>query len=173
MSFLKTAATCFGICTIFFLLFHPFDINAVELAKDQQEMVEELGHPDSFTLIIVEEDENPGIWHRMESWDYYKLETSFSFVDGTLSGSYDIKDFPSFTLLPNIYTPEQFENGMRLQEVEKKIIADRPFGKVDLQKEILPEAKILGTEQLIMGFIGDMLVYVETLPLLLEGQEER
>lgn len=168
MGFLKTAATCFGICTIFFLLFHPFDINAAELAKDQQEMVEELGHPDSFTLIMVEEDEKPGIWHRMESWDYYELEASFSFVDGTLSGSHDIKDFPSFTLLPNIYTPEQFENGMRLQEVKEKIIADRPFGETDLQKEILPEARIVGAEQLILGFMGDILVYVETLPLLLE-----
>ncbi|MBW1982391.1 MAG: hypothetical protein JRJ12_14340 [Deltaproteobacteria bacterium] len=131
----------------------------------------ELGMPGSFVIVMLEDDSIPGKWHRMETWSYYSLSVQFYFLDGILVDSDEMPEASATILLANMYSPDQFEAGMNMEEVKSKIIGETPFGEVSLEKEIIPDARIIGSDQLLLGFIEENLVYVETLPVVLSDNK--
>lgn len=138
--------------------------DVVQLSAIQKEIVKKFGPPESFKLFISKED-NKTV--RSETWDYYRLETRYAFIDGNLEAEAVIEDVPNWTLLPVDYRPEQFADEMSLEEVQKRIIGDKPFESLDLPDDLLPGAQlnVIGSDQIIMGFERGKLIYVETVPL--------
>ena len=159
---------------IFFVLFGPAKTSAADLSKDQEGLVEKLGHPKSFTIAIDKDEINhPGKVIRYESWDYYQSKSSFAFIDGNFEGTYDIEDVPDGTILPIQYRPEQFDNEMSLEDVKKRIIGETSYGKLDVPIDLLQDAQLIDSEQIILVFQEGKLVYAETIPLIpQQGEEE-
>jgi len=151
--------------------------DAVQLSADQKQVVEEFGPPESFRLIVSKETLNgKKKVVRIEVWNYYRLKSRVTFIDGKYEKDEEIEDVPDWTLLPIIYRPEQFANEMSLEEVKKKIIGDRHYEKLDVPADILPGTRltVIGFEQIMMGFDHGKLVYVETVPLFPKmGNKER
>lgn len=154
-------------CFVFaVLLLIPVCINAQELSSEQRDMVQDLGYPGSFTILLIADDNDPVLYHRLENWSYYEHNVSFIFYDGDLASHEKIEDLPGFSFMPKFYRSEQFKNGMSLDEVKNKIIGKKSYSKVNLPKEIMPSVQMVGSEQIMFGFLDDKLVYVETIPLI-------
>ena len=140
--------------------------NAIHLSLDQEKIVKKFGTPESFKLMIKIEYVNfVREVTRIEIWNYYSLKTSLAFIDGNFEAEEEIEDVPDWTLFPIIYRPEQFANEMSLEEVKKKIIGDKPFETMGVPKDLLPDAQLIGFEQIVLGFEQEKLTYVETIPL--------
>ena len=135
-----------------------------DLSADQKAMVRKLGPPESFKLIFSKEGDKTV---RIESWNYYRFKTRIAFIDGAIETESEIDDVPNWTLLPVDYLPEQFTNGMSLEEVKQRILGDRPFESIDLQADQLPgtQLQVIGSDQIVMGFEQGKLIYAETVPL--------
>ena len=141
--------------------------NAV-ISAEQQRILDEFGRPESFRLVFATEGgDQERTASRIEEWNYYRLQTRLSFVDGALQGGGEIEDVPDWTLLPMAYRPEQFTGLMGLEEIQRSVTGERPFERLEVPDDLLPGARLemIGFEQLVLGFEQGRLIYVETVPL--------
>ena len=153
-------------CLITYGCRSPVETKVIALSSDQKVLIEKFGYPDSFLFMVAEDKENqPGKMSRFENWNYYDLQTSFSFTDGGITGSIEIDDVLDGTILPVDYRPDQFYNLTHWEEVKEKIIEERPYGKTIIPTNQLPDTTLVDSEQILMGFEKDKLFYVETIPL--------
>ena len=147
---------------------------ATQLSSDQLEVVEKFGPPQSFKIIINKDETSRSAKAlRYEIWNYYSLNASFIFVDGEFSADDTIGDVPDVIVLPIMYRPEQFMTGMSFEEVEQKIIRERPYEIFEIPNDYLEGSLLVGLEQLILGFEKGKLTYAESIPLTsIEGGSE-
>jgi len=136
-----------------------------QFSIEQQGVVEKLGPPEAFKIMIQHDPNHPTRAIRHEIWDYYTLERRIVFINGEFSGDDPIDAVPDVILLPIMFRPEQFISEMSFEEVEKSIIQDRPYQPLPIPNDYLEDAWIVGLEQLILGFEKDKLTYVESIPL--------
>ena len=131
-----------------------------------------LGRPDAFDISIVEVE---GGRVRLESWRYFDFGTRIDFVDGKAVWTFDLEPVPEGTLFAAWYDPLAFENGLGAAEASQLVASASPAGAepeaIDLAQggEDLEEGTLLVGDQILLGFEGDQLVFVETVALFPEG----
>ena len=125
----------------------------------------ELGGPDAFVVTV---DEVGGRAVRFESWMYYEAATQIDMVDGEVLWTIDVEPLPDGTLYPLQYDPGEFILLASMSDVQAGLV-DVDLVEVSVGEEVVPGGVFLAGDQLLLGFVDDRLVYVETFPLAPEG----
>ena len=134
----------------------------VESVDRRPELLAELGGPDAFVITV---DEVDGTLSRFESWSYFAAGTQIDLVDGEVLWDIATEPLPDGSWLPLMYDPSEFTmmasrddtlgslEGVELSRIESD---------VDVEVD---GTEVWAGEQLMLGFVDDHLVYVETFPL--------
>ena len=133
----------------------------IVLEDRRPDLLAELGGPDAF---VVAADEVDGTLVRFESWMYYETATQIDLVDGEILWSVELEPLPDGTLYPLWYDPAEFVLLMSMEEVRSGL-GGVELVEVLLDDEAVPSGVFLAGDQLLLGFVDDQLVYVETYPL--------
>ena len=130
------------------------------------DLLAQLGAPESFVLSVGAVD---GVASRFESWQYWSSATQVDLVDGEIAFNIALNPVPDGTILPLAYAPDEFVLLSTVDEVQASL-ADLRLTEVDgVAEELeLPGARTFVAEQLLLAFVDDLLVYVQTYPLLPE-----
>jgi hypothetical protein len=136
-------------------------------SSEQQQVIEKFGPPESFTVMIIAEDEETAP-ERNEVWKYYSLGRSFTFVEGKLITSHPLQAIDSQAALPD-YRPWQFTGDMGIGDAVTAF-ADQEFIQLDLDDELIEGGTMAYSEQLALGFKDGQLVFAESIPLV-PGEE--
>lgn len=139
------------------------------ISAQQQQLVDEFGWPQSF-LVTFSTEENDGKRHnfRFETWYYYNVWTSFSFINGVFNESAGIDKFTG-DVNPLPYKPYDFNRGLQWHEVQR-IAGHQKF--VQLTPHDLGWDDLVGVQnvnvyfagQTIAGFDGGGLTILLALP---------
>lgn len=136
-------------------------IEAGPVVDRRADVLAELGSPDSFVISVQEAD---GQAARFESWTYAAAATQIDFLDGEVLWDIEIPPTDDGTLLPQMYSPEEFELLASRDEIVEAL--GRPaLTEVDATDVGVDGAEVWAGEQLLLAFVDDQLVYVETYPL--------
>lgn len=140
-----------------------------QLSGEQSALVSENGYPEAFVLLFYEEEAADGSLHtvRQETWEYYSLSESYSFLNGELDSIENLDIDELGTLAPLPYTPEQFSAHMGRDEVLAAAGVD-DFIEVPLDKEYLEDGNLYYAESLAFGLVDGELRYLEALALIEE-----
>ncbi len=140
-----------------------------QLSGEQSALISENGYPEAFILLFYEEEAADGSLQtvRQETWEYYSLNESYTFLNGEVESIEDLKidELGTLALLP--YTPEQFSAHMGRDEVLAAAGVD-DFIEVPLDKEYLEDGNLYYTESLAFGLVDGELRYLEALALIEE-----
>jgi tetratricopeptide (TPR) repeat protein len=139
-------------------------------SEDQIEIVNRLGPPESFTIMICSLDEESDEVVRTDTWNYYSMQSRFVFTDGKLVLTEEIEAIDGNAVFPE-YTPDRFVYGMSFKEVID-FLGEMEFALAEITDEYVENGDLYFTEQLVLGFKDDMLFYVESLPLIPEEDED-
>jgi hypothetical protein len=134
------------------------DALAVEAEDQRQQVLDLMGAPDAFTL---EWQELEGQLVRWEEWSYFDFESRFDFVDGELLWTLDIAAAPDGSFYAHAFDPLAFQPDLSTADV-KAMFPDLPFMEIPLGEADIPAGFLLATDQLLLGFSEDRLVYVQT-----------
>jgi hypothetical protein len=129
------------------------------------EVLRLMGIPDSITITWQELEGQPV---RLEEWSYYDSETRFDFVDGELAWTVDIPAAPDGSLFAHQYDPLDFASTLTLSEV-KAMLADQTLVEESLAEADAPGGLALIGDQILLGFDGGRLVFVQTFILSPDG----
>lgn len=140
---------------------------ALEVAPEdaRPEVLRLMGIPDSITITWQELEGQPV---RLEEWSYYDSETRFDFVDGELAWTVDIPAAPDGSLFAHQYDPLDFASTLTLGEV-KAMLADQTLVEGSLAEADAPGGLALIGDQILLGFDGGRLVFVQTFILSPDG----
>ncbi|OPY89758.1 MAG: putative periplasmic serine endoprotease DegP-like precursor [Syntrophaceae bacterium PtaU1.Bin231] len=129
------------------------------LSPDQVAVVDETGWPETFKITIYAEQEGSEDTIRDEVWNYHSKGKSFSFRNGVLIVRRTLDPVRGH-LVYAPYKPVLFRAGMTPEEVFSCLETD------ELIKWDLPEERMemYWVKQLVLGFIDQGLVFVETRP---------
>lgn len=125
------------------------------------DVLAELGGPDAF---VVSVDEVDGGVVRFESWRYYETATQIDFADGEVLWSVAIDPLLDGSLYPLWFDPAEFVM-LASRDKVMAVLGDVALTEIDVDDEAMPGAVLLAGDQLLLGFVDDKLVYVETFPL--------
>jgi hypothetical protein len=148
---------------------------AAEVVDDRPGVLAALGRPDAFDIAVVEVE---GGAVRLESWRYYQFGTRVDFVDGEAVWTIEIDPLPDGTLFAAWYNPLDFETGMSAADASRVIAAAAPAGaapeRIDLSAggEDLVGGSALVGDQILVGLHEGRVVYVETMALVPEGDDQ-
>lgn len=138
--------------------------------RDQIESL--VGVPDAFVVsyeVVGGEDETTGEVVRYETWVFFALRTAFEFADGTLVANLPVADLGGPALLPTFYEPSQFQRETTWADVEALIADPDAVATTVVPPELLEgtgsELTAYASDQLLVVFDQDGLVYAETIPL--------
>ena len=134
---------------------------SAESEDRRPKLLELMGPPDAFTL---EWQELNGRSIRWEEWSYFDFESRFDFVDGDLLWTLDIPPVADGSIYAHVFDPLAFQAGMSTAEV-KAMFPVLPFVEIPLQEADIPAGLLLATDQLLLGFNDDQLVFVQTFVL--------
>jgi hypothetical protein len=129
---------------------------------DRQLVRAELRLPQSFSLSFELDDED--VLHRYETWVYYDYLTEFTFADGVLVESHPLEPIDSLIFAPEWYDPFDFTPDMTLDNI-KTLLQDDELAELAIPEELGEEMVLYAGEQIVVGFTGGELEYVETLAL--------
>lgn len=140
----------------------------VESQDRRPALLAELGGPDAFVITV---DEIAGTVSRFESWSYFAEGTQIDLVDGEVLWDVAIEVLPDGTWLPLMYDPREFT--MLASKADTlAAIADVTLARLDSDVDIeVDGAEVWAGEQLVLAFVDDRLVYVESFPLAPGDQE--
>jgi len=132
---------------------------AVKLSKDQKKIVDKIGYPDVFVLMI-ENDE------RREIWTYFDTGINCIFSNGKIAGFKEQYHLTENFHYPSV-KPTQFSNGMMEKDVIR--ILSQPSAVTEGNIETIDgTVKILDYfDQVRVGMVEGQVVYVQTLPFAL------
>ncbi|MCP5367827.1 MAG: tetratricopeptide repeat protein [Hyphomicrobiales bacterium] len=134
-------------------------------APAQKTIVERLGPPDSFSIVIIAEPDKPETLHRQESWYYYRLGSVFDFTDGVLTAESnlpgDAEGVAGFLVPP--YRPYQFIGGIDFFTLTD-VIGQSNYAHLALGADPLADGELVYAPMLAMGFKDGGLFYVRTIP---------
>lgn len=132
------------------------------LSAEQQALVDELGHPDTFTILFYDQGlagENQQET-RLEIWTYYQAGQEVTLLNGQVVERVDVERLP-VSLAPVRYRPEQFAAGMDRQAVLRASGLEA-YISAPLDTEGVPGGGLLFGEQVVFGFQDESLAYVES-----------
>ena len=165
------AAGIIAIAAAGFLLLSGGDDDAAVIndAVDSRPfLLAELGGPDAFRISW---DEFDGEIVRSESWTWFDAATQIDLIDGEVLWSIAIEPLPDGALLPIAYAPSEFKVLQSSAQV-RELLTGVELEEIEASDELETEgAFLLAGEQILLAFIDDQLVYVETFPLI-SGEAE-
>ena len=144
----------------------PFIVTSdqAKASRDQIQLINKFGYPDTFTLAMDGKD-------RLEVWNYYGLERSFTFKKGVFINDQIIDPLESFNAYPRL-RPTQFKKGLTLEEVNT-IIDSQPTSQADIIPEIMESSAVYNYfDQVIVGVQENKVVFVQTLPVKIKQEEK-
>ena len=145
--------------------FEDLDIpSAADYSDAQIEVINRLGKPESFTLMMVALNEDSDEIVRNEIWNYFSLGTRFIFLKGELILTEEIDSIDDESVLPS-YSPDQFGFGMSFAEV-LEVTGEKEFVLMEVIDEYIESGDLYYTEQLVLGFKDEQLFFVESQPLI-------
>lgn len=128
------------------------------------ELLAALGAPESFVLSVGTAE---GVASRYESWQYWSSTTQVDLVDGEIAFNVALNPVPDGTVLPLDYAPDEFVLLSTVDEVRGSLVGVELTEVEGVADELdLPGARTFVAEQLLLAFVDDLLVYVQTYPLL-------
>lgn len=135
----------------------------VDAIDRRPELLAQLGPPESFVLSA---DEVGGRVSRFESWQYWSSGTQVDLVDGEIAWNIALDPLPDGSFLPLFYSPDEFVLLSSFAEVDERL-GDVEFTSVDDAAADLgvEGAELWAGEQILLGFVDDRLVHVQTYPL--------
>lgn len=139
----------------------PADFVGLELTDRRPAILSELGAPDAFVITV---DEIDGAVSRFESWSYHDARTQIDFVDGEVLWDLETEPLPDGSWLPLGYSPMEFEMFASVDETLESL-GDVELSEVDATDVEVEGAELWAGEQLLLAFVDDQLVLVETFPL--------
>lgn len=135
----------------------------VDAVDRRPELLADLGAPESFVLTA---DEVGGRVARFESWQYWSSGTQIDLVDGEIAWNLTLDPLPEGSFVPLFYSPDEFVLLSSYDEVVTRL------GDVELSPlegaaaELgVDGAELFAAEQLLLGFVDDQLIHVQTYPL--------
>lgn len=136
---------------------------SVDAVDRRPDLLAELGPPESFVLTA---DEIGGRVSRFESWQYWSSGTQIDLVDGEIAWNLTVDPLPDGSFLPLFYSPDEFVLLSSFGEVSARL-GDVEFTPVDGAAADLgvDGAELWAGEQILLGFVDDQLVHVQTYPL--------
>lgn len=135
------------------------------LSKQQKQLVERFGYPNTFMLTFGEMAKgNKYQTVRFEAWNYHELGRRFYFVDGEFQKDVDI-DIIKDANYPKL-TPEMFRKnasyGSFLVTMETS-----PVSKADIIPEIMEDTTVYNYNgQVKVAVSKNKVIYIETFPVL-------
>jgi hypothetical protein len=138
---------------------------AYDLSADQAAAVEDFGYPQSFSLLFFDAEMEDGYAGpvRSENWDYYQQGSRLTFVNGELVEESPL-DVEVGELVPQLYWPEQFKAGMKLDQVVAAA-ALQGWTVVPLESELLSGGEVYYADGLTFGMKDGRLRFLETIAL--------
>jgi len=125
------------------------------------EVLRLMGLPDSITITWQDLE---GQQVRLEEWSYFDSQTRFDFVDGELAWTIDIDPAPDGTLFAHQYDPLDFDATMTVEDV-RALLAGQELVEESLAEAEAPGGLALMGDQILLGFDGGRLVFVQTFAL--------
>lgn len=145
--------------------------------RDQQRVVAEFGYPESFAIYYGSDPADPGSAeggqpvHRVEVWDYYGLNSRFTFKDGVATGAYDAPALPAGAQSVQA-SPLDFSLGMSVEEVANAL-GSPPTEAFDIAPDAGEGLELYGfSGQVVAGFAEGALMSIETVPVVIEGGDQ-
>ena len=165
LSFLSLIFLFFLIAFLIFGFYSLFNDKEVRLSKQQRELVEQFGYPNTFILafgeMAVAGEYKPV---RFEVWNYDRLGRRFYFVDGQFQKDADI-EFLENAHYPDL-RPSQFSQNTSWEKV-KKIIGTPPRAQAEIRPEIMEDTIVYDFwGQVKVAVKDDKLVYIQTYPVI-------
>jgi hypothetical protein len=130
------------------------------------EILRLMGIPDSMTITWQELEGQPV---RLEEWSYFDSETRFDFVDGELVWTVDIDPAPDGSLFAHLYNPLDFDSTMNVNDI-RAMLSDQTLVEESLAEADVPGGLALVGDQILLGFDGGRLAFVQTFVLSSDGQ---
>ncbi len=139
--------------------------NRYTLSTDQNELIQNLGYPDSFILLFYDEPGPDGesIPIRNEMWTYYSRGEEYSFINGVAVGM-ETFETEAGSLVPAEYRPEQFVRAMTLDDLLAAAGAEEHL-EIPMEKEVVEDGVLYFTAQLTFGLKDGLLRYLETIAI--------
>jgi hypothetical protein len=135
-------------------------------AEDRRpEVLRLMGVPDSMTITWQELD---GRQVRLDEWSYFDSETRFDFVDGELVWTIDIDPAPDGSLFAHLYHPLDFDPAMSVEDIQA-MLPGQTLEEAPLAEGDVPDGLALVGDQILLGFDGGRLVFVQTFILSPDG----
>lgn len=134
---------------------------------DRDDVLAELGPPDAFILQVGEIDDGSA---RFESWTYFAASTQIDFLDGEVLWDIEIDPVDEGALLPILYSPAEFDL-LASKDDTTAILDGIQLSEIDGSELEIEGAELLAGEQILLAFVDDQLVYVETYVLAPGDQE--
>lgn len=141
---------------------------AADLVDDRPAVAAAMGRPDTFVISWLDVD---GHLVQMESWGYHTFETRVDFVDGEAVLTTDLPSPEPDTIYSGWYEPAAFTTLMPMNDALAVAKEASPAGVdpefVDLSDggEDTERLDLYVGDQVMLGFVDDQLVYVETMAL--------
>jgi hypothetical protein len=136
------------------------------LSEEQQTQLSTNGYPDRFTILFFKDTLLDGqiIDIRQESWYYDDVGYEIVFRNGEKFTESTGQPVTSPELGKTAYRPEDFIAGMNLDAV---VAASEENGyyREPTDNALIKDGSLVFLKGLTVGFVGDALKYIETLPL--------
>ena len=138
---------------------------AVPPQDGRPEVLRLMGRPDAITITWQQLE---GQQVRLDEWSYFDGRTRFDFVDGELAWTIDLDPVPDGTLFAHQYDPLEFDSTMTVEDA-KALLADQELVEESLAEAEAPGGLALVGDQILLGFDGGRLVFVQTFALSPDG----
>jgi hypothetical protein len=139
------------------------------LSTEQQQLVDKIGYPDSFTLLFYQDlDEQDQAYDiRFECWDYGAAGRDVVFVNGEMVSD-EPAEAAAQALVASPYRPEQFGASMDLKDVLASTGISE-YVRAAADPALVASGEVYFASQLTFGMKAGHLMAVETVPLEAEG----
>lgn len=163
-----------AILSVFLVILALYLIGSSEYkySKDQMNVINELGMPDSFLLTFSTSEDGDN--ERLEEWYFHKYGVSITFYNGELYILDEIELLPENSLVAN-YEPKQFNLDIKIEDLLDDYGHNLWVKGSDYIPDLFTETgvELYYSEQIVVGFETktNSLVYVESMILAPEEEE--
>ena len=137
--------------------------HALSVVQDDNrtQVLDQMGPPDAFKITYQQLN---GKLVREEEWSYFDDKTRFDFVNGALLWTVNLEQMPDFAVSASTYDPLSFKDGMTVEDVQT-LLKGQQLVQVNLADYGIPAGQAIAGDQILLGFDGGKLVYVQTFEL--------
>jgi len=134
---------------------------SLELDDNRSQVLDQMGPPDAFKITYQLLNGKPV---REEEWSYFDDKTRFDFVNGALLWTVNLEPMPDLAVSASTYNPLSFKDGMSVEDVQA-LLKGQQLLQVSLADYGIPGGQAMAGDQILLGFDGGKLIYVQTFEL--------